>query len=253
MRTGWWLPCVAILLLGCEEQPGFPAGAPPGTGTGTGSPIDADVGDDDGGVSSLSGRVCELTDLRLPDECTPLARAGLVVTLAKPGGAVVAQEPTDADGRFVLGKPAGLARVLVEVDDPEQEFHKSAKLVALAGTNRVDLPMITQAYFDDLHMASLVDPEPGTGLVTVHLVKDNAPYAGVTLGALAGQNAYYDGRDDPLFFDVQGPTTERGFAIWFNVPPAGSRTYQVIQPSGATTVRNASASADAVTFLQESF
>ncbi len=253
---------LALTLAACENATTFPAGVPPGPSGTPGGPqggvgdIDAEVlpGPDGGMTAGITGSVCQVVDVRSPGNCAAVKQADMVVTFKNLNGTLLTTVKTDVNGKFKGAKPA-LNQVVLEVSDPTKKLRNGAKVITLAGVSSLDvqLPVILQTYYDDMHMASGVTPEAGSGLVVVHLVKGAGGLAGATLGPLHGAIAYYDTGNNEVTFTAVPPTSGRGFGIWFNVSPTVSAMYQVTNMSGMNESRDGNAFADAVTFLEETF
>jgi hypothetical protein len=263
MRTGSWLSLatvLALILAGCDDGKTWGAGAPP-TGGGshsgsTGGEADAEVppiGEDGGSSTTLTGRVCEVTDVRFPGSCATIARAGLLVGLESTTGTPIGNTMTLAGGTFSIARPSQNT-VWLTVSDPLLVYHFGAQVLEVVpqGSRPVQLPVIQDGYYDDIHVASLVTPSGGSGLVFLHLVHGETPLANAVVGPFRGATAYYDQMGDRAAFSLQTPTTTTGFAAWFNVPKSLKESYNVTVPGGAAPTTHAgSAYPDAVTFLSD--
>src|SRR6476660_1845280 len=90
----------ALAACGGDDGTGFPI-MPGGGGSGSSSMPDASIGGDEDGGSTLTGRVCLVSDARRPTTCAGSGADGLTVTV---GGSTAT---TAADGSFSLTRPSG--------------------------------------------------------------------------------------------------------------------------------------------------
>jgi hypothetical protein len=265
MRTGSWLSAATVLALTLAACNGgdktWGAGVPPVTGGTPGGSTGGDEADaevppigGDGGVDNkVNGVVCEVVDVRFPGNCAPIARAGLLVGLESTTGTPIGTTMTLAGGAFSMPRPTE-DTVWLTISDPDSTYHFGAQVLELViqGSRSVQVPVIQAGYYDDIHVASLVTPIGGSGLVLLHLVHGETPLANAVVGPFRGATAYYDQMDDRAAFSPQTPTTSTGFAVWFNVPKSLKERYNVtVMAGGEPTPHLGSAYPDAVTFLSD--
>jgi hypothetical protein len=263
MRTGSWLSvatALALTLAGCDGDKTWGAGPPPVQGGGGhggatgGDEADAEVppiGGDGGTGNAVSGVVCEVADVRFPDSCTPVARAGLLVALESTSGMAIDATMTLAGGAFSLPRPTQ-DTVWLTVSDPVHTYHFGAQVLAILAENpaAVRVRVIKNAYYDAMIAGSMAVHTDGNGVVLLHLVHGETPLAGAVIGPFRGAQAYYD-QGDPVAFTLQTPTTTTGFAVWFDVPKSLNEHYNVTLPGAPAVAHVGSAYPDAVTFLSD--
>jgi hypothetical protein len=257
MRSGSWLWAIVLVASACDGSK-FGPGEPPVIGGQGGGGVPGDEPDaepvlGDGGVSGgLSGVVCSVADVRVPDTCVPIQRKGLLVGLEGLDHTPLDNVETDDQGRFTMAKPAKVDTVWITVSDPLKVYHFGATLhPLLVGSNAgLQERVILNSTYDGILASSLVNVASGHGVVFLRLVHGEAPLAGAVLGPLLGVDAYYDATDNPQAFSTVTPTKSTGFAAWFDVPPTNSARYQVTVGS-VVTQHTAFAFADAVTFITD--
>jgi hypothetical protein len=155
------LIALALAVAGCTDDPGFdhPINVPT-SGTATGGTSSARV----------TGRVCVLADPQLLNACAIRGASGLTVVAA--GATTATTTTTGADGSFVLTAPAPITVGTLTVSGSTVVTSTQA----IGGANVV--PVMTQALFADMTLATGVTPLAGTGTILSTVVARGVPVTG---------------------------------------------------------------------------
>lgn len=238
-----------LLLAGCGAPEDDWVVRPPGGGTGgTGVTIDAtpslDAASDDGGVG-LTGLVCVVTDLRIPEEC-PIGPAATGVLVRRAGDTTGAT--STADARFTLA----VTDPVVILDVASDSTTLQPSIVPVDNDGRlVHAPVPTSAAWSATVASLSVTIAPGNGSIAIYTdTAVGAHAAGVTfalpVGAISGP--FYDGAD-ATSWTTGGGTGLLGATLLVDLPPG---TYAVDGNQGArlVSITGIPVGGDAVTFVR---
>lgn len=235
-----------LLVAGCAEEDHGPFRPPGGHGGGGSSQGgDAAVTDADGDAGGLlRGRVCIVTDLRVPDACPNVTeQAG--VTVGVRGTAEVTT--SGADGRFAL--PAAGDTLVLDVAPGSITLQRATVPVAVTAA-LVNAPVMTRAAWTAVEDTLGVVVPDGGGMVAVYVEDGGAPVAGVTFATAAGSSVapfYDDGA--ALAWTQQGGTGAAGVALLVDVP-AGTATLDGVTPDLRVARFTVPVVTDAITFVR---
>lgn len=238
----------ALALGGCAEEDYGPY-RPPGGGGGGGSSTGGDArqtdapGGDGGG--NLTGQVCVVTDLRVPEAC-PTTATQVGVPVAVRGTA--AATTSDGDGRFALA----VTDEAVELDlaEPSTTLVRAIVPVAVTGA-LVRAPVITRAAWTQVEDALGVAIPDGGGAIALYVQDGDVAAADVAFAAVAGSSLppfYDDG--GALAWRTAGGTGVAGVALFVDVP-AGTVTLDGVAPDQRVArLADVPVVSDAVTFVR---
>jgi hypothetical protein len=218
---------LAMLVAGCvNDDTDFPVttqgGPPPATGAGS--------------ASSVTGRVCLVTDPRFLAQCVDTGVDGLEVTLTTPttSGAVTTTTVTGVDGTFVIDTPTATGATgptMFTVQGPTVITSSQA----LTTTARI--PVLSQALFDQIAAANgiALNETTGTGSIIATVTRGGVPVSGVQVAATPSPafGPFFDGTSPTGFTlngtGVQGVSLLSGFTIGpvnltFNDPALATET-----------------------------
>jgi hypothetical protein len=235
---------VGVLLLGAcggerERYPVNPGGGggPPGLGGGVRDPgggggdddddppVDAPEDPGDAMPLMVSGRACQITDLRQPRGgplgagCSATEAGNITVKLA---GNNRSTETTAMDGTFTIGSQLGMSRYVFSRADGIET------IAPFRGDGHVS-PFMNVADYQTLLTANGLSV--GGGAFVIEIVNAaGQPIAGAT-ASLVGSLTLYDA-NDPLVWSAGGTTGPQGVAWIPAIMAAGPMTVSVA--SGAT-------------------
>lgn len=229
-----------------EDHGPFRPGGGGGTGGGSSYPGDARMTDapaDGDAGAELAGRICVVTDLRVPDECPAVAsRAGVTVSIV----GASASTTSAADGRFTL--PVSSSAVVLDAASGSPTFERSLVPAMVGGV--VDTPVVTQAaYAAVLGALGPVVPDGG-GAVVAYVVNGASPAIDVTFSTIAGSSLapFYD-NGGATAWTQGGGTGAAGVALFVDVP-AGSVLLDGVAPDARVARATVPVVADAITFVE---
>jgi hypothetical protein len=222
-----------VLLMGCgrdvEMYPVNPGGGG-GTG-GTGMP-DAPITID--GSTTITGRVCLLSDARSPTACASSGADALTVTLGS------STATPSADGTFSIARPSGSGLVW-------RVSGTGIVGAAMEQASGMTIPAISTALYADMTTTNMAINNNGTGAIIAQLTHGGAAVANATAlpSPLPDGNVYYDGISATEWsLDVTGSYG----VVW--VPGMTPGTAQLtINGSVQGTVTGIPVFADTVTFV----
>jgi hypothetical protein len=205
----WWLPCVVLLLSGCDVL--FPEFS--------GKPADAAVtGDggvgDDGGTPMIAGVVCVLGDVRDYRTCAPAATGVLRISVEETRDATT----TDIAGHFTLPLTQKLDIATVAAVDPNNNFAPTIVPVRLTNgaANNMAIPIVSQQTLQSIELANGIQADPGLGIFFGWAVDPTGkPVAGVSTG---NHQALYDDAG-PNALSPGTATHNDGTVAFFEVAP----------------------------------
>jgi hypothetical protein len=240
--------CVLGLLLGCAGGDGDSYPPLPGTGGsigggGGGGSGDAGIDGPRGDAAVAIGRVCLLTDLRFPTSCAGSLGAGVTAQVRR-GDAVITP---GADGRFTLPASGTVGdRWLVT------GTNLVSSVVPFTPGAPVLLPVVAQATWDAVRLASDIPQLPGLGALHITSRRPNGlPQPNVTvLASPAGSSVpLYAGASSTSWTGTPGTS---GVAIVPNL--IADQSVDIVGDSGGTPVNRATlvqqpVAADSITFL----
>lgn len=227
---------------GDDEGPFRPGGGGGGGSSQGGDARQIDAPSGDGG-GQLSGLICSVSDLRVPEACPSVAsQAG--VTVAVVGTA--ASTMSGSDGSFTL--PVLSTTVTLEAGAGSTTFERSYVPVTVTGS-LVPTPVVTQAAF-----AAAIDSLPtavpdGGGTVVAYVVDGASPVVGVSFATIAGSSLapFYDNGSDTSW--VQGGGTGAAGVVLFVDVPAGSVTLDGVAADTRVARATVPVAVDTVTFV----
>ena len=200
-----------------DEGPFRPGG---GGGNGGGSNhggdarlVDAPAGD---GGGDLSGLICVVTDLRVPDACPTVAsQAGVTVSIRGTSTTTT----SGSDGRYTLAVSA--SQVTLDAAAGSATHEPSLVPVTVSGS-LVPTPVVTQAaYAAVIGSLGTVVPDGG-GTIVAYIEDGTSPATGVAFATIAGSSLapFYD-NGSATSWQQGGGTGAAGVALFVDVP-AGS-------------------------------
>jgi hypothetical protein len=222
-------------LAGCHEDVEmFPIG-PGGFGTGGGTTPDAAIGGDGGdGGSTISGRVCLISDARNPTTCASSGAEDLTVTLGS------ATATTAADGSFTIASATGTGLVWRVTGAAIQA---SAMQVSTVAT----IPVISALLYEDMVTTNNVVGSAGTGAIIARFTTNDSGVSGLIAATSPDPEGqiFYDGTSATVW-DVTATSTFG--AIWVPGLAAGATTLTV---GGAadSSITGIPVYADTITFV----
>jgi hypothetical protein len=195
----------------------------PGGGGHGGSVPGADASFDVGDGGNFLGKVCLISDPRLPTSgCATTGAGGLIVSL----GSNTAT--TADDGSFVIAATAATGAVWTVTG--ANIVPTVAPFTALAV-----IPALLAVPFADLENANGVVPTPGNGAVFVRVVQNSTAVAGAT--AIATNQLQYATLYDPASGLVWNANATGALGVaWLPGVLAGSQTVTVTPPAPAQPV-----------------
>ena len=189
---------------------------------------DTDAGDAGTGAQTLSGRVCNLTDVRDYRTCPALA-GSYRISVEETRDSVT----TDAGGAFTLVTSANLTLATVGVSDPLGQRVSTVVRVRLTatGTTQVTLPSVSTAAMQQLALNAGAPTDPTRGMMLAYLVNDSGlPVAGVISARIVNATGpLYDGAAPNELVDAKA-TSQGGTVAFFDLP-AGQLTLPVSPPA----------------------
>jgi hypothetical protein len=229
---------------GDDEGPFRPGGGggPGGVRPGVDARIDAPGSGDGGG--NLTGLICAVTDLRVPDACpTGASQAGVTVAVVGTATSVT----SGADGRYTL--PVSGGTVTLEVGAGSTTFERSLVPVTVSGS-LVETPVVTQAAFAAV-IGSLGPVVPDGGGTVVAYVVDGASAArNVDFATVAGSSLapFYD-NGGATQWTQSGGTGAAGVALFVDVP-AGTVALDGVAADARVARATVPVAMDAITFVR---
>jgi len=233
--------------LGCTEEDYGPVRNPGGGGggNGTGQGGDArqlDAAGSDGGFGEVSGLICVVTDLRLPDACpTGLTQVGVAVAVR--GTSVTAT--SGSDGRFTVAA-SGATAVL---DAAAGSTTPEPAIVPVAGSGPlVHTPVVTQVAWAQV-LGGLGKGVPdGGGAIVAYVDDTSGPGSGVAFEFATGSSIapFYD---SGTAFVQGGGTGAAGVALFVDVPE-GNAALVGVAPDQRVARATVPVVADAITFVR---
>lgn len=230
--------CLALLLLvGCSstlDSDDYPID--PGGVGGGGGPRDAAVDSGDAGDASttITGRVCAVSDLRNLASCAITGAGGLTVTLGN-------RTATTADnGDFTIVMPTGTNLTWRVTGN---NFVTS--VMELGGAPSI--PTIATDTYTALQTANGVIPQAAQGAIVARIVKANLPVTGAV--ALASPTPQYATRYDGSNATVwdEDATSTAGI-VWLNGVPIGASMISVSVPNEPVLVKSIGVADQAITY-----
>lgn len=212
-----------LLIAACEtsvdpdDYPIEPGGGGGSFGSSGGTLPDA-AGGGDGGTT-LSGRVCGITEILALDDCAPTGLAGLEVTL----GTSPAVTTSDS-GAFDIDAPSGSNLVW--------RASGGAQLASLLEYSTVhQIPSISNDLYEQLTADANIVIENGAGAIFATVIYAGSPVAGAT-ATLAGLQDFVRYDDSAATGDFSLDATNTAGIIWFpNVTPGTTVTFTVTPPA----------------------
>ena len=212
------LPMVA----GCGDADHNPPGEGGGGGSGGGGGGGADAGTADGGGNSdggsgLSGRLCNVVDLRRPLDCLPAALSGITVRdLASNASAT-----TNASGNFTLAVDVDATLVLA-VGLGQDATRDALVPVSTWGGLGLRAPRVAQSVWDDILTNDVGASEiTGTATIAVYVVDvDGLSVSGAEVSTVSDDPVFYDDDSAQGWSGVAAATGPRGAALIMSVPAA---------------------------------
>lgn len=233
MRLALALPLLAALTACHEDVEMYPIG-PGGYGTGNGTTPDASADSSGGDGGMISGRVCLISDARMPVSCASSGADGLTVTLGS------ATATTSADGSFSIATVTGTGLVW-RVSGTG--IVASAMQVSTVAT----IPALSELVYADMVTTNQAVSGDGSGAIIARFTSGASGVSGLqaaTTPAPGGQ-IFYDGTSA-----TEWDTTSTGTfgVVWVPGLVTGSANLTV---SGAkdTMIDGIPVYADTVTFV----
>lgn len=242
---------LTILAAACaaEDPPTGPGGGGGGGGGTGGSPDGGSFGDGGSGTG-ISGRLCIVDDVRIPELCPTVSGIGGVPI------EVNGVTTTSADnGSFSVASPGGsIAKLRIAFGD--DGYRDVVVPIGLSnGTaSGLKLPLIRETTWQSLlTRASAIEPDNSASIAS-YFVRGDFAVTGVEVQAPAGSTTFpiYDRPNDPPDDWAAGALTgPRGAAIMVGVPASNPDvSFLVIPPDGAPlTTAGVPVEADALTFV----
>lgn len=227
-----------------DEGPFRPGGGGNGGGSSNGGDarqIDAPLGD---GGGELSGLICSVSDLRVPEACPIVAsQAGVTVSVV----GTSATTTSGSDGRFTL--PVSSTQVTLDAAAGSTTFERSYVPATVTGA-LVPTPVVTQtAFAAAIGSLGTVVPDGG-GTVVAYVADGNSPAVGVSFATIAGSSVapFYDNGSNTSWTQ-SGGTGASGVALFVDVP-AGSVTLDGVSADTRVARATVLVAVDTVTFVQ---
>jgi|GEM_PF-5438462 len=189
-----------------------------------------DLGDGDAGLGAqhLTGRVCNVTDVRDYRTCPPLT-GNYRISIEETRDSVV----TDASGAFTLVPTAALTLATVGVSDPLGQRVSTIIRVRLAATGptTVNIPSVSTAEMQQLETIAGSPGDLTRGMMLAYMVDQTGiPVAGVISARITNATGpLYDGPSLNELADAHA--TSAGGTIAFFDLPAGQLTLPVSPPA----------------------
>lgn len=233
----WLLPLVVLAACGAEDSGGGypinPGGG--GSGSGSGSHVDGGRGDD-GGSTTINGRVCVLTTALDLSSCASTGAGGLTVTLAN------ATATTSADGSFTLtrtGTTAGLMWVVTGT---------TIKRTAVRYASTTTIPVFTLTKYEEMVSAMQATETSGQGALIARISRAGSPVSGATVAVQPTPDSliYYDGSSAS---DWQTGMTGAAGLAWIPSIPVSGIDLTITAGSTPTTITGDPVFNASVTFV----
>jgi hypothetical protein len=245
---------VAIASLGAcagdgDEGPFRPGGGGGGGGShgGDGGVIDAATGDgagDGDGGSALNGRICVVSDLRVPDACPSVAAQSGVPVLVR---GTTTSTVSGSDGKFTLAVSS--SSVVLDVATGTAGLERAYVPAVVGG--EVKTPVVTTAAFDAAINSLTTAVPDGNGTVVAYVVDTNGPAVGVTFSTIAGSShaPWYDAGSNTSWQQGTG-TGDRGVALFVDVPAGTVSIDGTAADSRVAQLSGIPVAVDTVTFVR---
>jgi len=231
----WLALALALALAACEQPPREMYPVNPGGGGAVGSnsmPPDGAIDGNDGSTSTISGRVCIVSDARTATCGAGIA--GLVVTLG------ASTTTTMADGSFTIARPTGTS-LIWRVSGP------SIVSSAMQFSADTTIPAIDNTLYDQMLAATLANTQLGDGAIIARFTKANAAVVGATvLASPAPFSAIY--YDDVSVTEWATDVTGSYGVAWIpSIAPTASAQL-TLQSGTSSTFTGIPVYADTITF-----
>jgi hypothetical protein len=244
------LPVLALVLGACGEEEDHGPVRNPGGGGGGGGGGSSDGGDADAGVdgalAELRGRICIVTDLRLPVVCPDVAaRVGVAVRETLTGTATT----SGSDGSFTV-QTTGAAAQLAIATGSTTLVPSTVPLALPVADGVAEAPVIGTADWQAV-LDAIVQTQPdGRGAVVVYVADAAGPVVGAEFDNVTGSTVapFYDAGGALAWAQGVG-TGSQGVALFLDVPAGTIGLAATTPASGTVTVADLPVVADAITFV----
>jgi hypothetical protein len=205
---------------GCKEDEHFPPGEGGGPGGGGGGTRDAgndeDAGDVDAGDggTQLTGRLCDVTDVRDPLDVGCDGPAGIDVSVLDS----VQSAETVAEGDFTLNVEFD-SSLLLAIGTDDDSARNSLVQVGMWDDDGLRVPHVTQvAWSDLLSSLSIGDTDGAAALLLYVEDSERQPLAGAVVDAIGSAPIFHDDDGNKDGWSPGGTTGPRGAALMVQVP-----------------------------------